>query len=61
MLTGGEAEVKLNGLDLSGPNKRVELDDRSKLSVVLMETPRAPWSPIMAAPMRSGRSRVRAV
>ena len=37
MLTGGEAEVKLNGLDLSGPNKRVELDDRSKLSVVLME------------------------
>ena len=37
MLTGGEAEVKLNGLDLSGPNKRVELDDRSKLSIVLME------------------------
>ena len=37
MLTGGEAEVKLNGLDLSGPNKRVELDDCSKLSVVLME------------------------
>ena len=37
MLTGGEAEVKLNGLDLSGPNKRMELDDRSKLSVVLME------------------------
>ena len=36
-LTGGEAEVKLNGLDLSGPNKRVELDDRSKLSIVLME------------------------
>lgn len=35
--TGGEAEVKLNGLDLSGPNKRVELDDRSKLSIVLME------------------------
>lgn len=38
MLTGGEAEVKLNGLDLSGPNKRVELDDCSKLSIVLMET-----------------------
>lgn len=37
MLTGGEAEVKLNGLDLSGPNKRVELDDCSKLSIVLME------------------------
>ena len=37
MLTGGEAEVKLNGLDLSGPNKRMELDDRSKLSIVLME------------------------
>ena len=37
MLTGGEAEVKLNGLDLSGPNKHVELDDRSKLSIVLME------------------------
>ena len=37
MLTGGEAEVKLNGLDLSGPNKRVERDDRSKLSIVLME------------------------
>ena len=37
MLTGGEAEVKLNGLDLSGPNKRVELDDRSKLSIALME------------------------
>ena len=37
MLTGGEAEVKLNGLDLSGPNKRVELDDCSKLFVVLME------------------------
>ena len=37
MLTVGEAEVKLNGLDLSGPNKRVELDDRSKLSIVLME------------------------
>ena len=37
MLTGGEAEVKLNGLDLSGPNKRVELDDRSRLSIVLME------------------------
>ena len=37
MLTGGEAEVKLNGLNLSGPNKRVELDDRSKLSIVLME------------------------
>ena len=37
MLTGGEAEVKLNGLDPSGPNKRVELDDRSKLSIVLME------------------------
>ena len=37
MLTGGEVEVKLNGLDLSGPNKRVELDDRSKLSIVLME------------------------
>ena len=37
MLTGGEAEVKLNGLDLSGSNKRVELDDRSKLSIVLME------------------------
>lgn len=37
MLTGGEAEVKLNGLDLSGPNKRVELDDRSKLSIVLMK------------------------
>ena len=37
MLTGGEAEVKFNGLDLSGPNNRVELDDRSKLSIVLME------------------------
>ena len=37
MLTGGEAEVKLNGLDLSSPNKRVELDDCSKLSIVLME------------------------
>ena len=37
MLTGGEAEVKLDGLDLSGPNKRVELDDCSKLSIVLME------------------------
>ena len=37
MLTGGEAEVKLNGLDLSGPNKRVEMDDCSKLSIVLME------------------------
>ena len=37
MLMGGEAEVKLNGLDLSGPNKRMELDDRSKLSIVLME------------------------
>ena len=37
MLTGGEAEVKLNGLYLSGPNKRVEVDNGAKLSVILME------------------------
>ena len=45
MLTGGEAEVKLNGLDLSGPNKRVELDDRSKLSIVLMENTESAMEP----------------
>ena len=37
MLTGSEAEVKLNGLYLSGPNKRVEVDNGAKLSVILME------------------------
>ena len=37
MLTGGEAEVKLNGLYLSGLNKRVEVDNGAKLSVILME------------------------
>ena len=37
MLPGGEAEVKLNGLYLSGPNKRIEVDDWAKLSVILME------------------------
>ena len=37
MLTGGEAKVKLNGLYLSGPNKRVEVDNGAKLSVILME------------------------
>ncbi len=37
MLPGGEAEVKLNGLYLSGPNKRVEMDNGAKLSVILME------------------------
>lgn len=36
-LTGADAEVKLNGLNLIGENKRVTVDDRAKLSMVLMQ------------------------
>ena len=36
-LTDADAEVKLNGLDLIGDNKRVTVDDRAELSMVLMQ------------------------
>ena len=36
-LTDADAEVKLNGLDLIGENKRVTVDDKAKLSMVLMK------------------------
>ena len=35
-LEGADAEVKINGLDLVGMRKRVEIDNNAKLSMVLM-------------------------
>ena len=35
-LEGADAEVKINGLDLVGERKRVEVDNKAKLSMVLM-------------------------